>query len=518
MARPAPPRVSQMIPRALAAACDNLREALIIIDGQRVIRYINSAAGNLLGGAHDPVSQLTKCSAVLRCGDQDTVSLYCGECWGARALKEGVATPYFEAAIGPGDARVWVEGTCAPVPGFDGYAVFTLQPHPRVTRARAAADAAAGSPTEQGLSVAQSLVRTARELMGADYAALGRVDTDAAEVVWLAQEGNLSPTTARSRVPLGYGVRGQVVATGRSLLVTRFPEEAPDLPEQHPTMQAEGLQAALAVPVHVGSEPSGVLMVGSRQTMVYGAESERVLSSLAGLAGALLNDADGTRSARAASIQAEREWLAAELHDGLAQSLAALTQKLKLVRWLMGRSAESASLNGLLQEVLELSEHTHLDLRRALGDLNSSVTDGDFLPALQSYLATFVQRSSLTVELVDVPEQRPNLSAEVALQVLRVIQEALTNAHKHSAGSRVLVGWSLDRHGHTFTVSDNGRGFTRQQGGRGFGLTIMAERARRIGGRLTVTTGPEKGCTVSLCVPHPAGGGMTIEPDPGVAS
>ena len=518
MARPAPPRVSQMIPRVLAAACDNLREALIIIDDRRVIRYLNAAAGTLLGSTPEVLGTPVTCSDLINCGDLDGGGALCGDCWGVRALREGMATPYFEAAIGPTGARVWVEGRCAPIEGFEGYAVLSLQPHGLPGAVETAPEPPSPERDDPGRNRFGPLVRAARELLRSDYAALGRVETGASEVVWLAQEGNLSADTAHTRTPLGHGVRGRVVKTGRSLLITRFPEEAPDPPEEHPTMRAEGLQAALAVPVHIHDEPAGVLMVGSRHAMAYGPVEERALSILADLAGALMADADGVLLAQAASIRAEREWLAAELHDGLAQNLAALTQKLKLVRWLMARTPDSLSLTGLLQELLELSEHTHLDLRRTLGDLNATVTDGDFLPALQSYLSTFGQRSQLPVELAEVPEQRPHLSASVALQVLRVIQEALTNAHKHADCSRVLVGWAVDCHGHTFTVSDNGRGFTRQQDGRGFGLTIMAERARRIGGTLTVTTGPQSGCTVILAVPYPAGGGMTLEPDPGVAS
>lgn len=491
---------------------------MIVIDQNRVVRYMNPAACNLVGATRAACEDATLCRSLLQCGPPDEPNGFCGDCWVLKALRRGMATPRFETAMGPTNSRVWVEGSCAPVPGHWPSAVLLVRPrfHP------------AGQTTpdvreqlEQlsapGQAVLSSLVRAARELLVADYSALGRVDLNASEVAWLVQDGSRSGETARLRCRVGQGIRGRVVDTGQTVRIARFPEEAPDPPDQHPTMRCEGLKAALAVPVRIRDEPVGVLMVASHHPTEYRPEQEQVLRILAGLAGEVLTYGDWIVSAQGASIRVERQWLAAELHDGLAQLLAALTQKLKLARWLLGRSTDTASLAADLQEVLELSEQAHGELRLALNDLRAPATDGDFLPNLKSYLDRFARPSSLAVDLVEVPERRPHIPASIALQVLRVIQEALTNARKHSGGTRVAVRWIFSGEAHTFTVTDNGRGFASEQVGHGYGLTIMAERAHRVGGTLTVTSGPQSGCTVVLTVPHQVGGGRAGEADPGIA-
>lgn len=491
------------VPQALMAACDHLGEAMVIIDGGRHVRYMNRTARALVGDPPGPRRPAATCSALLRCGPPEAPGAACGNCWGAAALRQGVATSHFETAVGPDGARVWVEGSCTPVPGTRPHAVLLLRPRFHLPAGVPAAREEHLDPlTEPGRRVLRSLVQAARELLSADYAALGRVDVDASEVAWLVQDGNRSSRTAGTRVRLGQGIRGRVVSLGRPLRIARFPEDAPDPPEKHPTMRSERLKAALAVPVTVRSEPAGVLMVASRRPVEYGPEHERVLRVLAGLAGEVLSDAEWALSAQAASVRAEREWLAAELHDGLAQLLATLTQKLKLVRWLLGGAPDPAALAAQFEEVLDLSEKAHRELRLALGDLLAPAAGGDLLPALQEYLGRFARQTGLDVRLVEAPAHRPHVPAPVALQILRVVQEAVTNARKHSGGSRVEVRWTFTGTLHTFTVTDDGRGFVPEHAGGGFGLAIMAERARRVGGALTVTSAPGSGCTVVLTVPH----------------
>jgi signal transduction histidine kinase len=496
----------------IIAACDHLADGMVIIDHDRTVTYINTAALQLVGRRTIQGQSLT-CCKLLHCAQEEGASQLCGGCAVSRALREGQPTPRFEVTVSTMEGPARVEGSCSPVPGPRAGAVMMLR---RRSSDRDQVLAGADVPGAT-MEVLRSLVRSARDLLLVDYAALGRVDVNALEVVWLVQEGARSVETTRTRVPVGRGIRGRVISTGQTVLIRSFPDEAPGLPEEHPTMRSEGLHTALAVPIYIQGERTGVLMVATRSPREYRVEQEQLLRTLAGLAGEVLSHAHWAETAQAASIRAEREWLAAELHDGLAQLLAALSQKLKLTRWVLGRSTDPAALAADMQEVLELSEQAHSELRMALGELRAPAVENDFLMGLRACLANVKQRTAMTIELEEWPERPPQIQASMALQVLRVIQEALTNARKHSGGTRVAVRWTVTEEGHVFAVSDDGSGISAGQVGRGYGLAIMADRAKRIGGTISVTSGPDTGCTVILTVPHQGRGGQADEASPGVA-
>lgn len=490
----------------LQAACDQMVDAMLIVDDQGRILYRNQAARRLLGaGEEHPDGH--HCRNLLRCGTFGEPNRLCGSCALQEALERQISTTRFLTAVGhPEDRRV-VEASIAPLPG-GGPAAAVL-----VLRHREGADKTKEPQSQSPLSpnstaVLKGLVRSARELLVADYAALGRLDVQRLEVEWLVQEGSLSATPPVTRVPLGRGIRGRVISTGQPICIPNFPETTLDPPEQHLTMLAEKLRAALAVPIMINDEPAGVLMVACRRPAEYGPDQTQVLRNLAGLAGEVLSHSDWIIGAQAESIRAEREWLAAELHDGLAQLLGALTQRLKLARWVLGRSTDPASVAADIQEVVELSEQAHQELRLALGELRSTAADGDFREALDAALHMMSDRTGLKAELVSSPDVRPQFSPIISLQILRIVQEALNNARKHSGGTRVWVRWTHAPGLHTFSIQDDGKGFISREVGRGFGLTIMADRARRIGGALHVYGAPDCGCTVVLTVPdHEDGGG-----------
>lgn len=488
----------------LQAACDQMVDAMLIVDDRGRVLYRNQAARKLLGPGQEAL-EAHDCRNLLRCGTFGEPNRLCGSCALQEALERQVSTTRFLTAVGHPESRRVVEASCSPLPGESpAAAVLVLRQREGSEKPKEAA----GPPlSADSRAVLKGLVRSARELLVADYAALGRLDVQRLEVEWLVQEGSVSGATVATRVPLGRGIRGRVISTGKPVCISNFPETCLDPPDQHPTMQAEQLRAALAVPIMVEDEPAGVLMVACRRPAEYGPDQTQVLRNLAGLAGEVLSHSDWVVSAQAESIRAEREWLAAELHDGLAQLLGAITQRLKLTRWVLGRSTEASSVAADLQEVVELSEQAHQELRLALGELRSTTADGDFREALDAALHMFGERTGLVVELVTSPGFRPQFSPTVSLQILRIVQEAMNNARKHSGGTRVWVRWTYAQGLHTFSIQDDGKGFISREVGRGFGLTIMADRARRIGGTLQVYGAPDCGCTVVLTVPDHDGGG-----------
>ncbi len=221
------------------------------------------------------------------------------------------------------------------------------------------------------------------------------------------------------------------------------------------------------------------------------------------------------QQARLEAVVSERERLARELHDSAAQVLAATQLRLQV---LLGRP-EVASLPGVAEELAELAglcREGARECREAIHGLRGAAdAHPDLVERLTAYASAFERRSGLTTT-VEAGDQIGDLPAESLAQVVRVVQEALTNVRKHAAArtARLVIGAGRD--GVWVEVSDDGRGFTPGSLGldqEGYGITAMHERAALAGGRLTVESAPGQGTRVRVDVPRrPPGATAVAEP------
>lgn len=198
----------------------------------------------------------------------------------------------------------------------------------------------------------------------------------------------------------------------------------------------------------------------------------------------------------------ERERLARDLHDGLAQTLAFLKMRLAVLGKRLSR--EDPVYRDELEQIGSVLETAYQDVRQALFDLRAPVGPS-WDAALAGYLTEFERNTGIRSSL-DIDAAAPHVSATIGVQLLRIIQEALANVRKHSGAERVtvLVGGSERRL--TVVVEDNGRGFdyapNREYKGH-YGLRTMRERAQTIGGSMLLDTQPGRGTRVILDVPVP---------------
>ena len=197
-------------------------------------------------------------------------------------------------------------------------------------------------------------------------------------------------------------------------------------------------------------------------------------------------------SARDTGVQEERRRLAREIHDTLAQSLAAIVLQLE------------ASVGGERQgRALQLARQALAEARRSVLDLAPSDLDGATLPqALGAVVQSFTAEREVRCDLVVTGEQVP-LHPEVEATVLRVAQESLSNVARHAGAGRVGVTLSYDGDHVLLDVRDDGVGFDTEAGPAqgSFGLRSMRQRAERLAGVLAVESRPGSGCAVSLCLP-----------------
>jgi signal transduction histidine kinase len=206
---------------------------------------------------------------------------------------------------------------------------------------------------------------------------------------------------------------------------------------------------------------------------------------------------------RQRAIVEERERIARELHDGLAQVLGYLNTKTTAVRLLLGKGQTQAA-EAQLAQLEEAARDLFVDVREAILGLRlTSQRDAHLSTLLCDYADQFSQLSDLPVEVTIYPGvERIGLAAETELQLLRIVQEALANVRKHARASRACVSVQDSGQVLTLMVSDDGRGFDPGQTPHNrrphFGLSTMRERAEAIGARFCLDSRPDAGTRITV--------------------
>ena len=212
---------------------------------------------------------------------------------------------------------------------------------------------------------------------------------------------------------------------------------------------------------------------------------------------------------KALTMLRERERLARELHDNLGQVLGYIKTQAQATRELLARG-EVTTADTYLSQMIAASQENHTDIREfILGATARATLDQGFFATLEHYLQRFEQLYGIEVGLEVAPDLHDHVFAPATdVQLLRIIQEALTNSRKHAQTNRVEVTFTGTADQVCVQVADNGRGFEPQQlaapaeNGRHYGLRSMRERAAEIGGHLRVEARPGAGTQVIVQLPR----------------
>ena len=208
--------------------------------------------------------------------------------------------------------------------------------------------------------------------------------------------------------------------------------------------------------------------------------------------------------AKEAAVSQERNYLARELHDSIAQSLAFLKIQVQLMRDAL-QSGDPGEINEVLDEIDTGVRESYGDVRELLLHFRTRANAEDIEPALATTLRKFEHQSGIKAALNMHGHGMP-LSPDLQLQVLHIVQEALSNVRKHARATQV----SLDVEQQPvwrFEVRDDGVGFSYdndQLDETHVGLRIMNERAQRIGAELQVKSAPGQGSVITLILPNPS--------------
>ena len=199
---------------------------------------------------------------------------------------------------------------------------------------------------------------------------------------------------------------------------------------------------------------------------------------------------------RRKAVLEERNRLARDIHDNLAQGFAAILMQLQATR--RDGTSLPPSVSASIDTAVELAR-THLtEARRSVGTLRPTVTSDEDVAAALRRVAELSQRiTDVPIELV--VDELPRFGDGVEREIVAIAQEALNNAVKHARARRIIIRAStVQSVGLRLSVADDGRGIAREPGPAGFGLTSMQERADRIGASLTIVTAPRNGTEVVL--------------------
>jgi signal transduction histidine kinase len=199
---------------------------------------------------------------------------------------------------------------------------------------------------------------------------------------------------------------------------------------------------------------------------------------------------------RRKAILEERNRLARDIHDSLAQGFAAILMQLQAAQREVGNLPAAVGLS--IEAAVDLAR-THLtEARRSVGALRPNVGNGEDLATALKRLADIGQRTA-NMPIDVIVDELPRFGDGVEREIIGIAQEALTNAVRHSRGRRITIRASTAQSvGLRLSVADDGRGIPREHSTSGFGMTSMQERAERIGASLTIVTAPRNGTEVVL--------------------
>jgi len=209
---------------------------------------------------------------------------------------------------------------------------------------------------------------------------------------------------------------------------------------------------------------------------------------------------------RTEAIVQERERLAHEMHDGLAQVMGYVSAKSSAIRLLLqgGRIDEARCQ---LRQLADASQEALLEVRMTIFGLRTNGSGEDGLCSLlEQYTQQFGEMTGIQVDLRLPPaDQRPCVHSDSELHLLRIVQEALANVHKHARTDRAWVHLVFSDQSLAMSIGDNGDGFDPRQDNDAhrshFGLSTMRERAEAIGGIMNIHTAPGAGTCVTIRLP-----------------
>ncbi|SEG74963.1 Histidine kinase-, DNA gyrase B-, and HSP90-like ATPase [Nonomuraea solani] len=340
--------------------------------------------------------------------------------------------------------------------------------------------------------VLQVIVRSAQRLLDARYAALGVPDEDGSFAEFVAEGLTDKQWDAIGPLPRQHGMLGAMLRDGT-------PARLPDLrkdprfewwPKAHPVMKD-----FLGVPIRDGEQVLGIIFLANkRRPGGFTQEDQDLLTLFAAHAAIALANARLYERGRELAMLEERNRVARELHDAVTQKLFSLRLTAQAAGVMLDKAPDKAAVE--IERVQRLAGEALAELRAVIVELRPAELDRHGLSETLRKHVRMLDRlhpSLVTFECAELPP----LESAVEVAVLRVAQEALHNALRHSEARSVTVRLAFEDGKLALTVRDDGIGFEQAES-RGLGLVSMRDRAESVGGVMTVESVRGGGTTVRV--------------------
>lgn len=354
----------------------------------------------------------------------------------------------------------------------------------------------------------ERVLRTVAEqimaLLGADGCSVWLLDPDEEnrvpdkELTQVVALGVGAEDMLGRRLALDSSYTGAAIRAGKPALIEHLFDS-----ERHPMaiLGKLGIETMLIVPLQTSERAVGALNVYGKDGKRFGPGDTEIMTLFAHQAAVAIENARLYEQGRTLAVAEERNRMAREIHDTLAQGFTGILLQLQVAESLL--DGDEPEARARLQRAQDLARSSLREARRSVWNLRPSTLQGRTLPeALRDYLGEWRGHTGIGTNLILLGDERP-LAPATEETLLRVAQESLNNAYKHARAGGVEVTLAIEPDRVRLRVCDDGVGLgelARPSDGGGFGLVSMRERAQRLGGTLEVESTPGQGTCVQVIV------------------
>jgi ligand-binding sensor domain-containing protein/signal transduction histidine kinase len=359
--------------------------------------------------------------------------------------------------------------------------------------------------------VFQTLVDVAVDMLNADRSIVFAWDEKQTKVVPRVSHGYSPQTLKVLEFSKGEGAVGEVLATGKSVIVRQI-----DMDDFRPEVQAalirEGIRSFVHLPIVVDHKVVGVFNVAFTHPNLIGDDTTRLFSALANRASISIANMELFEQTKDLAVMEERNRLARDLHDSAKQKAFAALAQLGTAKGVLnangnGHEPENGNGNGSKNSAsIHLSEAENLvsDVIQELTFLVQEIypialQEKGLTVALREYIYEWENRNDIAMQFNTRNERR--LPLEIEQAIFRVTQEALANVARHSHAHRVDVSLVYNDDSLQLSVSDDGCGFDTNPKSQGMGLRSIRERIASIRGNVQIQSAPGHGTRILVQVP-----------------
>jgi nitrate/nitrite-specific signal transduction histidine kinase len=372
---------------------------------------------------------------------------------------------------------------------------------------------AVGVAVSESVDLEETLHRALDKVLEITGSQAGEIfvwEEEAQELVLRAHRG-FNPEAFRevTRFGLGEGLPGLVARSGEPILVQGLGEDQRFIRRR---VVQSGFQSFAGVPLKSKNRLVGVMNVASLDYNGVSRQELELLTAIGNQIGVAIENGKLMEQMRHFAVLEERDRIGREIHDSFAQTLGYLNLQTRAIEDLLkGQRYEEAL--GSIRQMRDGVKEAFTEVREAIFSLRTALAPGrDVKATLQDYLREFSQNCGISAELHVEGAEVLRFPPGVEVQLVRIIQEALTNVRKHAWASKAVVSFQRDNGHMVVSIEDDGQGFDpsllSQEGQRRFGLSIMRERAEGVGATFDILTQPGKGTKVIVALPMDGSAGV----------